>query len=149
MRFGLLPALLVGLFTLFATRVEALPEDDLVQAKAYLKQHLKDLNRQYPFTEWEKQLAKARKGLDKIRDKASQGDPGFNRGLQGAFGPVSQDITALVRRKPEAEKLIRELYVQTLVSRIESLFAKDGRRMDPDAKASFQRSLMPYEQGSL
>lgn len=149
MRFGLLPALLLGLFTLFAPRASGLPEDDLVQAKAYLKRHLKDLNRQYPFSEWEKQLAKALKGLEKAREKSTQGGSGFNPGLQSAWGPLSQEITAVTRRKGDVEKLIRELYVQTLVSRIESMFARDGRRMDPDAKLSFQRALMPYEQGSL
>lgn len=149
MRFGLLPALLLGLFTLFAPLATALPEDDIVQAKAYLKEYLKVLNKQYPFAEWEKQLARTRKSLEKAKEKSSQGGSGFSRDFHSTLEPLSQEVTAVLRRKAEAEKLIRELYVQTLVTRIETMFARENKRMDPDAKLSFQRAMMPFEQGSL
>src|SRR6185436_19151636 len=59
------------------------------------------------------------------------------------------DLTELNKRKADLSKLIGELYVSNLVVRIESMFAKDGRRFDRDAKLAFQRALMPYEAGSL
>lgn len=153
MRFAFLPALLLGLFAVFAPPIgaqsPAAPGDaDLVQAKAYLKDYLKALSKQYPFQDWEKQAAKARKSLDKARDKAF-GNAGFNRSLYATMEPLSQEIDAALKRRPEAEKLIREMYVSTLVVRIESMFSKEGRRMDPDAKLGFQRALLPYEAGSL
>ena len=71
MRLALLPALLLGLFTLCVPRAADSVESEVAEAKAHLKEYLKVLNRQYPFPEWEKQLDKARKSVDKARERAA------------------------------------------------------------------------------
>jgi hypothetical protein len=151
MRLAFLPAFLTGFLLVFAPAAHSAgkaADADLAQAKAYLKDYLKALNRQYPLAEWEKQLARARKSLDKLKSKTRSGD-GFNRGLYKGLVSVGREVAAAEARRPEADKLIREMYVSTLVVRIESMFEKAGRRMDPEARLAFQRALMPYEQGSL
>lgn len=149
MRFASLPAFLLGLMVLFVPQARAESDADLVQAKTYLKEYLKALGKQYPFQDWEKQLAKARKSLEKTRDRAYSSGGTFNRGLYSSLGPLSQEVTAVLKRRQDVEKLMRELYVSTLVVRIESMFSKAGKRLDPEARLAFQRALMPYEAGSL
>jgi hypothetical protein len=151
MRLGFLPAFLAGLLFVFAPAVRSAgtaADSDLAQAKAYLKDYLKALNRQYPLADWEKRLAKTRKSLDKLKSRSRTGD-GFDRRLYKGLESAGRDVAAIEALKPEADRLIREMYVSTLVVRIESMFAKAGRSMDPDARLAFQRALMPYEQGSL
>lgn len=146
MRLGFLPALLLGLLALCAPPARGDSDADLAQAKVYLKEYLKTVNRQYPFADWEKQAAKARRSLEKVREKAGAG---YNRGLYSSLAPLASEVTAVRIRRAEVDKLIRELYVATLVVRVESMFSKAGKRLDPDAKLAFQRALMPYESGSL
>lgn len=163
MRLGLFSALILGLCIFRAPGAEAARAEaaaaegsgaiastdaEVALAKAYFKEYLKVLNRQYPFPEWQKQLGKVRKSLDKTRQKA-EGSPGFNRGLYSSLGPLAQDVAAVAKQKIEVNRLISELYVATLAVRVESMFAKEGRRLDPEAKLAFQRALMPYEPGSL
>lgn len=151
MRLAFLPAFLAGLLLVsvpVARSAGSAADADLAQAKAYLKDYLKALNRQYPLADWEKQLAKARKSLEKLKPGSRPGE-GFDRRLYKSLESVGRDVAAAEARKPEAEALVREMHVSTLVARIESMFAKAGRRLDPEARAAFQRALMPYEQGSI
>jgi hypothetical protein len=145
-----LPAL--GLIALLSAGIPAAAQnaqnDDLAQAKIYLKQYLQDLNRQYPFSDWQKQLARDRKSLDKIKEKVI-GRPGFDRGLYPDLAALDHDLSDLAKRKSDLSKLIGELYVSTLVVRVDNMFYRNGRRFDRDAKLAFQRALMPYETGSL
>ncbi len=149
MRHVLLPALFLGLFALCVPRMAVAAEGvdaEVAEAKVLFKDYLKALNRQYPFPEWEKQLEKARKSLDKARDKAAGG---YQRGLYASLVPLAQEVAAVGKRRSDVNKLISELYVATLAARVEAMFAKEGRRLSPEAKSAFERALMPYEAGSL
>jgi hypothetical protein len=123
-------------------------DEEVAQAKSYLKECLKDLNAKYPFAEWEKQLAKARSDLDRLRAKMA-GSDGFDRSLYGQLDALNRQVQELQRRRADTEKLIQDLYVGSLVRQVDGRFYRDGRKWSPDARLAFQRALMPYESGSL
>lgn len=140
-----LPALYLGL-ALFCTPASAGTEEDLAQAKTYLKDHLKDLNSRYPFSDWEKQAAKCRINLDRARAKAASSGGVLPASVTD---PLMRDLQELQKRRAETDKLIKELYVGSLVRSIDGRFFQEGKKWSPDARLAFQRALMPYEGGSL
>jgi hypothetical protein len=142
-------ALAMGLFLSIAAPRAGVAEDDLAQAKSYLKDHLKQVNRNYPFADWEKQAARARGNLERLRSRAAASEGAFDKDGYPQFENVGKDVQELLKRRAETDKLIKELYVPSMVSRIDGMFASNGKRWDPDAKLAFQRALMPYEAGSL
>jgi hypothetical protein len=147
-RLGALGLLVILSASPLRAQNDAQMQADQAQAKTYLKEYLQTLNRQYPFADWQKQVARSRKSLDKIKDRVI-GKPGFDRELYPALADLDKDLTELAKRKGDLSKLIGELYVSSLVVRVENMFYKDGRTFNRDAKLAFQRSLMPYEAGSL
>lgn len=142
-------ALALGLFFLLAAPRAGAAEGDLVQAKTYLKEHLKQLNRKRPFSDWEKQAAKARSALERMRAQASAPQDAFDKGGYPRIEGLARDVQELLKRRGETDSLIHELRVPSLMARIDGMFGSDGKRWDPDARLAFQQSLMPYEAGSL
>ena len=124
-------------------------EADLGQAKAYLKDYLKELNAKYPFADWEKQAARCRTSLDRLRSKPGFSGGTFDRAAYDQLGPLVRDMQELQKRRADTDKLIKELYVSNLVRNIDGRFFREGKHWDQDAKLAFQRALMPYEGGSL
>ncbi|MDB5049357.1 MAG: hypothetical protein JWO30_2428 [Fibrobacteres bacterium] len=149
MRSSILPALGVGLILSFASAVHAGTDEDVAQAKTYLKAYLKQVNQKYPFSDWEKQASKCRSNLDRMRSKPGFSGEGFDRGAYSQLEPMGREVQELIKHRADADRLIKDLYVTSLVGHIEGDFFQDGKRWDPDAKLAFQRSLMPYESGSL
>ncbi len=143
------PALSLGLILVSTIPAHAEGDGDLVQAKAYLKDYLKQVNQKYPFSDWEKQAAQCRAALDRLRSGSGFSGGNFDRGAYAQLDPVGKDVQDLLRHRADTDKLIQELYVSNLVARIDGVFFRNGKRWDADAKLSFQRALMPYEAGSL
>jgi hypothetical protein len=143
------PAFGLGLLLSFAPAVFGGTEEDVAQAKSYLKDYLKQVNRKYPFSEWEKQVSKCRSNLDRLRAKPAFSGEKFERGGHSQLESLNKDVQELNKHRAETDRLIKDLYVSALVSRVDGMFAQDGKRWDPDAKLAFQRALMPYEAGSL
>lgn len=142
-------ALTLGLLISMAAPLASAAEDGLSQAKSYLKEHLKQVNRKYPFADWEKQAAKSRNNLERIRAKASASQGEFDKGEYPQIVGLAKDVQELVKKRAETDKLIQELHVSSMMARIEGMFGSDGKRWDADSKLAFQRALMPYEAGSL
>jgi hypothetical protein len=122
-------------------------DQDLAQGKAYLKDYLKDLNSRYPFPDWEKQAARCRADLDRLRARIA--GEGAERPSYAEVEAVRKQVQDLQRRSAETGKLMQELYVVAMVRRIDDRFQREGKQWNPDARLAFQRALMPYESGSL
>ncbi len=137
---------LASALLLTPSRVHA---DDAVQAKAFLKDYLKEVGNKYSFPEWEKRLIVVRAKVDRLRSQASQSGKAIDASVYADLDPISRDVEELLSRRADTDKLIRELYVATVVAHIDGRFKQAGKPWDPDAKLAFQRSLMPYEGGSL
>lgn len=142
-------ALAMGLFLSIAAPLAGVAEDDSAQAKSYLKVHLKQVNQRYPFADWEKQAARTRANLERLRSRTAASQGAFDRGGYPQIESLAKEVQDLLKRRAETDKLIQELYVPSMVSRIDGMFGSNGKQWDPDAKLAFQRSLMPYEAGSL
>jgi hypothetical protein len=142
-------ALAIGLILCAAPYAHGAADADLSQAKAYLKDYLKQVNRKYPFAEWEKQAGKCRAEVDRFRSRLASSGGSFDRGAYSQLEPLGRQVQELLKRRADADRLIKELYVASIVSRVDGMFASDGKRWDPDSKLAFQRALMPYEAGSL
>ncbi len=142
-------ALGLGLILACAPAIKAGSDEDLAQAKTYLKDYLKDLNGKYPFADWEKQAARCRTNLDKLRGKPGFAAGNFDRSAYGQLEPLYRDMQDLQKHRAETDQLIKELYVSNLVARIDGRFFRDGHHWNQDSKLAFQRALMPYESGSL
>ncbi|HKP95698.1 MAG TPA: hypothetical protein VJ385_08070 [Fibrobacteria bacterium] len=149
MRFRIRHALCTGLILSSAPTARGGTDEDLARAKTYLKESLKQVNRKYPFSDWEKQAAQCRSNLDRLRAKPGFSGGEFDRGAHPQLESMEREIQDLSKHKADADRLVKELYVSSLVSRIDGMFFESGKRWDPDAKLSFQRSLMQYESGSL
>jgi hypothetical protein len=124
-------------------------EQDLAQGKAYLKDHLKDLNSRYPFPDWEKQAVGCRADLERLRARFAAAGEGGERPPYSDVEGLGRRVQDLQRRSAETGKLMQELYVASLVRRIDDRFQREGKKWTPDARLAFQRALMPYENGSL
>ncbi|MDB5106890.1 MAG: hypothetical protein JWP91_4579 [Fibrobacteres bacterium] len=149
MRIPIFKALAMGLLLTFAPAKAGSTEEDLAQAKTYLKDYLKQVNKRYPFADWEKQASKCRSNLDRMRSKPAFSGEKFDKGAYSQLEPMAKEVEELLKHRADTDKLMKELYVATIVSRIEGSFFQDGKRWDPEAKLAFQRALMPYEGGSL
>ena len=149
MRQGTWKALGIGLLLLLAPGARGGTDEDVAQAKAYLKDFLKDLNGKYPFSDWEKQASRCRSDLDRLRAKPGFSGEGFDRGAYSQLDQMGRQVQELIKRRADTDKLIRELYVSSLVADINGSFAQNGKHWDPDSRLAFQRALMPYESGSL
>jgi hypothetical protein len=90
MRIG--SALALGLLISMAAPKAGVAEDDLAQAKTYLKDHLKQVNLKYPFADWEKQAAKARNNLERIRSRASASQGEFDKGGYPQIDGLARDV---------------------------------------------------------
>ena len=145
----LLPAFGLGLLIILASPVPAAAHPDIDQAKSFLKQHLKDLQRKYPFSEWEEDLARCRRDLDKVRDKFIRSQGGFDRDLYKQLTETGKYLEALEAHRADVDKLSNELYVAVMLTRVEEKFRASGKTFDPAAKRDFQNTLAPYEVGSL
>ncbi|MEO6096358.1 MAG: hypothetical protein ABIW76_11905 [Fibrobacteria bacterium] len=141
-------ALGIGLLLSLAP-LQAGTVEDLSQAKSYLKDHLMQVNRKYPFPDWEKQVVKCRANVERLRARIGSQGGAFDKDGYTQIEPLAKDIQELLRRRADAERLIKELQVSSLVARIEGAFAQNGKSWDPEAKLAFQNALMPYEAGSL
>ncbi len=148
MRLSFFTALGFGLMLSFAP-VSAGSDGNTDQAKSFLKDYLKRINQKYPFQEWEKQLSKCRNTLDRTKAKQAASGQGFNQDLYFSVESLGKDIQDLSKHRPDVEKLSKELYVSSLIARIDGMFSQSGKPWDPDAKLAFQRSMMQYESGSL
>ncbi|MEO7424490.1 MAG: hypothetical protein ABI036_04835 [Fibrobacteria bacterium] len=145
-------ALRIGLLLVSAPIAFAGGDADVAQAKGYLKDYLKRVNQKYPFPEWEKKAARCRASLDQLRSQSGASGDGFDRGARATYArlePLGRDIQELLRHRAETDKLIQDLYVSNLMAQIDGSFAERGKSWDADARLAFQRSLMPYEAGSL
>ena len=142
-------ALGLGLALACAVPAKAGDDPDLAQAKAYLKDHLKDLNARYPFSDWEKQAARCRTDLDRLRVRAGTGPESPDRPSYAEIEAMRRQVQDLLRRSADAGKLIQNLYVAALVRQVDGRFSREGRKWTPDARLAFQRTLMQYESGSL
>jgi hypothetical protein len=141
-------ALGIGLLLSLAP-LQAGTDEDVSQAKSYLKDYLKQVNQKYPFAEWEKQAVKCRANVERLRARIGSQGGQFDKGGHSLIEPLAKDIQDLLKRRADTDRLVKELYVASLVARIDDAFARNGKRWDPDAKLAFQRTLMPYEAGSL
>lgn len=148
MRVSFFAALGLGLMLSFAP-VKAASDGDTEQAKTFLKDYLKQVNQKYPFTDWEKQLSKFRNNLERARAREAASGPGFNNDLYLSVQTLGKDVQEAAKHRADVEKLVKELYVSSMISRIDGMFSQAGKRWDPDARLSFQRTLMQYESGSL
>lgn len=140
-----------GLGMALSAALPALGDDaqDLAQGKAYLKDYLKDLNSRYPFPEWEKQSERCRTGVDRLRARVAAASGGSERPPYSEIEAMGLQVQDLQRRSAETGKLMQELYVASMVRRIDDRFLREGKKWTPDARLAFQRALMPYENGSL
>jgi hypothetical protein len=142
-------ALGLGMALSAAMAASTMDDQDLAQGKAYLKDYLKDLNSRYPFQDWEKQAAGCRTAVDRLRARVAAGAEGSGRPPYADVEAIGRQVQDLQRRSAETGKLIQELYVASLVRRIDDRFLREGRKWTPDARLAFQRMLMTYENGSL
>jgi len=142
-------AIWLGLALACALPASAGPDEDMAQAKTYLKDYLKDLNARYPFADWERQAAKCRVDLDKLRSRVAAGPEAHDRPAYGEIEAMELRIEELQSRSADAGKLMQDLYVTSLVRQIDTRFMKDGKQWGQDTRLAFQRALMPYEGGSL
>ncbi len=124
-------------------------DEDMAQAKTYLKDYLKDVNARFPFGDWERQAAKCRVDLDRLRGRVAAGLESPDRPAYAEIEAMELRIEELRSRGADAGKLMQELYVASLVRQIDARFLKDGKKWAPDTRLAFQRALMPYESGSL
>jgi hypothetical protein len=129
--------------------LQAGTDEDVSQAKSYLKDYLKQVNQKYPFAEWEKLAVKSRANVERLRARIGSQGGEFDKSGYSLIEPLAKDIQELLKRRADTDRLVKELYVASLVARIDDAFARNGKRWDPDAKLAFQRTLMPYEAGSL
>lgn len=139
----------LGLALACAVPARAGDEQDLAQAKIYLKDYLKDLNSRYPLADWEKQVVRCRADLDRLRPRAEAGPDDPNRAAYPEIEAMRKQVQDLQRRSSDVGKLIEALYVSSLVRQIDARFMQEGKKWTPDARLAFQRALMPYEKGSL
>jgi cell division septum initiation protein DivIVA len=117
------------------------------EAKAILKDHLKYINKVYPFQDWTRELEKARMDLEGLKAAANRRpvDPSVAK----QFGKLDKQFDSLRKRRPEVQKLINEMYVQVVAFRVEEKFRSQSKVFQPEAKTEFIRQLKPYEAGSL
>jgi hypothetical protein len=140
--------LILGVFSLASFSL-ADSDENLTQAKSYLKDYLKQTNEKYPFSVWEKQLANCRSSLDRIHAKVGGATPKFDPNLFLALEKLSKDVEQSTRHRAEVNILVRQLYASYLVSKIDERFSQAGKPWEAESRLTFQRMLMQYEAGSL
>ncbi len=131
--------------TLYASE----PVDEIAQAKVYLKDHIKKLNHDYLFSDWEEDLAKTQKNFGKLNEKSHQANAGKDKGIYKKWLQFDKDISKLDGSPEKVNQLIHELYAFTVAQRIEEQFRQEGKVFSPLNKIKFQRMLMPLEARSL
>ncbi len=142
-------ALALGLILCLAPAKAGGTDEDLSRAKSYLKDYLKQVGQKYPFADWEKQATRCRGNLDRMRSNPAFSGEAFDKSGYSQLEPMDREIQDLLKHRAETDRLVKELYVSSLVARIDGEFSRNGKHWDPDAKLAFQRALMPYEAGSL
>jgi hypothetical protein len=124
-------------------------DEELAQAKAYLKDYLKDLNVRYPVAAWETQANKCRADVDRLRARVGTGPESPDYPAYGEIEALELRIEELQRDSAETGKLINDLAVVSLTRQLDARFRKEGKPWSADARAAFQRALAPYEMGSI
>src|SRR5690606_16434799 len=87
----------MGLFFIFASLVSAGTKDDLSRAKAFLKEHLREIHRKYPFPEWEERVKSARATLESMRNRQALSGPGFDMAAQARMAQLGREAADLSR----------------------------------------------------
>src|SRR5690606_35710078 len=116
----------MGLFFIFASLVSAGTKEDLSQAKAFLKEHLQEINRKYPFTEWEDRLKSARAILESMRNRQAISGPGFDMAAQARMAELGREAADLSRLRSENGKLMQELRAASLADGVEAKYLRSG-----------------------
>ncbi len=121
--------------------------DNIAEARAFLKGHLKELNQRYPFQQWMRDLEKARADFERLKPRFNQRPIDLRDAVD--FRRLNNQIEELRGHRANVQVLINEMYVQVVAYRVEERFKQAGKSFMPEAKMEFIRQLKPYEAGSL
>lgn len=141
----------IGIVLLFVSTsvFSAEKDEDLSQAKSYLKEHLQGINRKYPFADWDKRLKKARGVFETLRNRQAVSGTGFDKSHQSRLGELEREARELSRLRNETGNLIQELRAASLADGVEAIFLRKGKSWNAEGKSAFRNLLAPYEPGSI